>query len=65
VTKVESPKNEIASLHGQSARAHEPVRLILIEIAQALDVSRCHHSRRTGFQQFVEDVRDEVGPLVE
>jgi hypothetical protein len=41
----------------------EPVRAMLIEIAQALSVDRCLHSRDTGFSHFVEDVRDEIGPL--
>jgi hypothetical protein len=36
---------------------------MLIEIAQSLSIDRCQHGRGTGFAQFVEDVRDEIGPL--
>lgn len=64
VRQVESPKSEIVRLHRASPRSDEPVRAMLIEIAQALSVDRCQHSRETGFSQFVEDVRDEISPLV-
>jgi hypothetical protein len=65
VRHVDSPKNEIAALHSSSPRSDEPVRAILVEIAQALEVARCQHADETGFHRFVEDVHDEIGPLAE
>jgi hypothetical protein len=63
VRKVASPKNELTGLHTRSARAQEPIRTILIEIAQVLDPRRCPHTRETGFEHFVQEVRGEIGPL--
>lgn len=64
VRRVASPKNELTGLHSMSPRAAEPIRGILVEIAQALDITRCQHAHETGFHDFVEDVRDEIVPLV-
>jgi len=63
VRQVESPKSEIGRLHRASPRLNEPTHTILVEIAQALSLNRCQHSRETGFSHFVEDVRHEIGPL--
>lgn len=63
VGKVANPKDELTSLHSTSLRSEEPMRTILIEIAQALDPSRCQHTGETGFKHFVKDVHDEIAPL--
>jgi hypothetical protein len=63
VREVRSPKSEIGRLHRTSPRCDEPMRAMLIEIAQALSIDRCQHGRETGFFHFVEDVRHEIGPL--
>ncbi len=63
VRKVASPKDELTGLHTRSERAGEPIRTILVEIAQALDPIRCQHARETGFEDFTAEVRDEIGPL--
>lgn len=63
VRRVRSPKDELTGLHTRSPRAHEPIRAILIEIAQALDAARCLHAGETGFAHFVDEVRHEIGPL--
>jgi hypothetical protein len=64
VRRVRSPKDELSRLHSRSPRADEPTRSILVEIAQALDPIRCQHSDETGFARFVDEVRDEIGPVV-
>jgi len=63
VREVRSPKDEIHRLYRDSPRAEEPIRAILVEIAESLVPDRCQHSRETGFRHFVEDVRHEIGPL--
>jgi hypothetical protein len=63
VRRVESPKSEIARLHRTSPRSDEPIRAMLIEIAQSLSLDRCQHGGATGFTRFAQDVRDEIGPL--
>ena len=64
VRQVKSPKSEIARLHATSPRSREPVRAVLVGIARSLSVDRCQHGRETGFSHFVDDVRDEIGPLI-
>lgn len=63
VRQVESPKSEIGRFHRTSPRSQEPIRTMLIEIAQALSIDRCQHGHETGFSHFVDDVRNEIGPL--
>jgi hypothetical protein len=63
VRQVESPKSEIGRLHRTSPRSDEPIRTLLIEIAQSLSLDRCQHAGETGFTRFAEDVRHEIGPL--
>jgi hypothetical protein len=63
VRKVDSPKDRLAGLHTQSPRAADPVRTVLVEIAQALEPRRCQHAKETGFARFKVDVEDEIGPL--
>jgi hypothetical protein len=38
--------------------------ILLSEIAQRVEISRCQHCEETGFSDFVEDVRQELGPVV-
>lgn len=63
VRHAKSPKGEIARLHAASPRVNEPVRGLLAEMARSLSIDRCQHRRETGFAHFVQDVRDEIGPL--
>lgn len=46
VRKVASPKNELTGLHTRSARAQEPIRTILIEIAQRSTPDAAHIGAR-------------------
>jgi hypothetical protein len=64
VREVASPKDEIHRLYRDSPRAEEPIRAILVEIAESLVPDRCQHGRETGFRHFVDDVHHEIGPLV-
>jgi hypothetical protein len=63
VSKVASPKSELSGLHSASPRAEEPIRSILVDIAQRLDPSHCQHADQTGFARFADGVRREIGPL--
>ncbi len=63
VRKVKSPKDQLAALHAQSPRSGDPIRDILVDIAQALDPTRCQHTQETGFAQFAKEVAHELGPL--
>jgi len=63
VRKAQYPKDELTGLHTQSPRAGTPIRAILVEIARNIDPARCPHRNETGFAQFVDEVRDEIGPL--
>ncbi len=63
VRHVASPKAEVGRLHRTSPRCDEPIGVLLVEIAQALVPTRCQHGRETGFAQFADDVRREIGPL--
>ncbi len=63
VRKTRSPKETLNELFRKSQRNDDWMDL-LGEIAQRIDVSRCHHSDETGFSDFVEEVRHEFGPLV-
>jgi hypothetical protein len=63
VRKIASPKNELTGLHAVSPRSADPIRTILVEIAQALDPTRCAHAKETGFAHFADEVQEEIGPL--
>lgn len=63
VRRVRSSKDELGSLHSSSPRAGEATRIILVEIAQALEPPRCQHSDETGFARFTDEVRHQIGPL--
>jgi hypothetical protein len=58
-----NPKTELNALIGDCDRTDRPLTL-LAEIAGCIDISRCNHSADTGLAEFVQDVRDELGPLV-
>lgn len=62
--KTKNPKRKLEALVEQSSRDDDP-SAIFAEIAQALDLSRCVHAKETGFQAFVDDLRDEIGPLTD
>lgn len=62
--KTKNPKRKLEALVEQSSRDDDP-SAIFAEIAEAIDPSRCVHSKETGFQAFVKDVRDEIGPLTD
>jgi hypothetical protein len=58
------PKDELTALHAGSPRAEEPILILLAEIAQAVLATRCQHANETGFAAFVEEIRDEIAPLL-
>jgi hypothetical protein len=57
-----NPKTSLDALMADSARTEEPMEL-LAEIACNIDIRRCNHSAETGFDEFVQDVRDELEPV--
>jgi hypothetical protein len=61
--KTGRPKDSLTELHTESPRAAEPIRTILVEIAQALVPRRCQHAKETGFARFEKEVEDEITPL--
>ena len=63
VRRAKSPKDTLATLHGQSRRANVSIRQILAEIAERLDPLRCAHKNETGFAAFAANVHEEIGPL--
>lgn len=63
VTKVRSPKSELEDLLASSSRYRETPRSIWADIADAIDITRYQHSEKTGFSEFADDVRREIGPI--
>lgn len=63
VSKVDYPKTTLETLLENSPRAAEKPLVVWADIAGCLDARRCRQGKRTGFQAFVEDVRNEIGPL--
>lgn len=55
------PKASLNELICESERTDE-LLIILKEIAVAVDVSRCSHAGDTGLDEFVQDLRIELGP---
>jgi hypothetical protein len=62
-TKVREPKAELGSLIARCNPACEPVEG-LARVCAALALERCIHADATGFGDFCDDVRAELGPLV-
>jgi hypothetical protein len=56
------PKACLNELVDESERPERTVEL-LPELARSIDIGRCNHSAVTGFDQFVNDVEAELGPL--
>ncbi|MFO0959424.1 MAG: hypothetical protein U0800_18650 [Isosphaeraceae bacterium] len=56
-----NPKRVIESLFALTGRYDQNDGLA--EIARLLDSNRCVHKKETGFAQFLDEVRDELGPL--
>ena len=63
VRRSRSPKETLNELFRKSRRHGDDWMGLLREIAQRIDVSRCQHGKETGFSDFVEEVRQELGPL--
>lgn len=63
VRESENPKGVLDRLISDSSRDTDRMKT-LREIARVVDVGRCTSPRRTGFEAFVGEVRDELGPLV-
>lgn len=61
VQKSRSPKNALNNLCTAFERKFADV---LPGMAAKIDVGRCAHAKETGLQEFAEDVRAELGPLV-
>jgi hypothetical protein len=57
------PKFAIDELINESTRTDDMMYL-LAEIARNIVPDRCNHSDKTGFEEFLKDVRDELLPLV-
>lgn len=58
------PKLALDDLCSESAREVH-LLVLLAEMATSHDCERCNHRMETGLQEFVDDVRKELGPLVE
>jgi hypothetical protein len=63
VRRSRDPKEDLNELFRKSQRQGDDRMDLLKEIAQRIDVSRCQHGEETGFSDFVEEVRQELGPL--
>ncbi len=61
-TRVKSPKEELHRLLETSERGERPLE-VFPDIARRVDLSRCNHTLKTGFAEFVKDVRQEISPL--
>ncbi len=63
VRRSRYPKETLNELFRKSRRRGDDWMDLLREIAQRIDVSRCQHGEETGFSDFAEEVRKELGPL--
>jgi hypothetical protein len=63
VGKVRDAKAALHALIGGCSRNGEKVVGLMGEIAAALAETRCAHAHSTGFRDFAEDVRRELGAL--
>jgi hypothetical protein len=64
VRKARNPKAALNELIDSSSHSFESPTHALGEIARLVDHSRCVHASETGFGEFVEDVRSELGSTV-
>lgn len=56
------PKNTVDDLCAKS-RPDEAIMELLAEIAGAVNVQRCAHTKETGFHRFAQEVDREIAPL--
>ena len=63
VRKAKNPKKTLEHLLTQGPRSSERPLHVWPNIAQLLEPSRCRHAKETGFADFQNDVRGELGPL--
>ena len=61
--QCKEPKRELEALHARSRSAGERYRESFARIAALVEVARCAQRERTGFGEFAEDVRRELGAL--
>jgi hypothetical protein len=64
VRRARVPKETLNELFRMSRYRDDDWMILLGEIAQRVDVSRCQHGQDTGFTDFVNDVHRELNPLV-
>ncbi len=64
ISRTRDPKSVLNDLIGRSNREGTEILAVLTGIARLVDPERCFHASHTGFRDFVEDVRTEIGPLV-
>ena len=62
--KVGSPKDALLELHAQGSRSAEQPVDALPHIAKHVQLKRCPHAKETGFEAFVADLQNHLGPLV-
>ena len=63
VRRCEYPKDSLETLLQESPRHDEPPLTIWAEIAGRVESKNCHHKKETGFEAFVGEVQQELGPL--
>lgn len=64
VNRIDSPKESLHALVADSERASEAYLILIEEIARLIARERCVHAADTGFKEFVEEVKAELGPLL-
>ena len=64
VRRTKNPKDILQELLSQSARSGDRPLVVWPEIARKVSLNRCTHAEETGFKDFAEDSRVELGPLV-
>jgi hypothetical protein len=63
VRKAKNPKEALETHWKQSSRAQDRAVEVWEAIARAVDPSRYLHADKTGFRQFADDVKRELGPI--
>jgi len=62
VSKIQNPKEELESLI-KASRRRKVDKEVLADIARLVQPGRCNCKSRTGFEDFIEEVHAELGPL--
>ena len=65
VRQTNNPKAALQALIELSEIETENLLFILAQIGGQVDPLRCQHAKETGFKKFADEVRQELGPLVE